>query len=170
MMWAYEQQGYPNTKKYAAAMGNHAPGWCDYMGCDPSTATGSLTFMGRYNQVGVARAKRLFSHPGLNVLKIFDAPKGYWPGDSMAIVEAIQADYFSGDPYAPYNLGNMSLRDRIFRKMAALGMIDTIWGLPGQDSMIILTYCQTLMMDYALNTDGVKSINMRTYRSFCPGG
>lgn len=167
--WAYEQDGYPDTEKYAAALGNHATGWCDSMGCDVSTPEGSLEFMGRYNQVGVARARRLFRDPSATVESVFDGPKGYWPGDSMQIVEAIQQDYFSGDIHAPYDVGNVSMRSKIYRKMAALGMIDTVWGLPGQNRMIILSYCQWQMVNYALNNGGPRSINRRVYMSYCGG-
>ena len=169
VMWAYEQQGYQDTKKFAASLGNHAPGWCDYKGCDPSTPAGSLMYLGRFNQVGVARANNLSLHPDYSVEDVFDGPKGYWPGDSMQIVEAIQNNYFSGDPHAPYDVGNVSMRSKIYRKMAGLGMMDTVWGLPGQDRMVILTYCQWQMVNDAVDNGGAQYINRRVYGNYCGG-
>ena len=51
----------------------------------------------------------------------------------------------------------------------SLDMVDTVWGQSGEDRLVILTYCQAQMMNYAILNGGAKAISQRTYRSFCGG-
>ncbi len=60
---------------------------------------------------------------------------------------------------AKLDVANISLRSAIFRKMLRLGMIDTVWGQGSEDRLIILTYCQSLIVNYAIFNGGANVIN-----------
>jgi hypothetical protein len=168
VMWGYEQQGFPNTRNYADALANHGSSWCGAMGCDIHTAEGAMQFMMGFSQVIPGRVAKLERQPALWEA-MFYMPPMWWQDDRMLIVQSIRNGALASGPNAPFDVGNISLRSKIFKKMSMLGMIHTVWGQPGEDPMIILTYCQWQVMNYALSTDGARSVNMRTYRSFCGG-
>jgi hypothetical protein len=88
----------------------------------------------------------------------------------MDIVEAIHSGG-SGYPgrHELYDVGNVSMRPKIYKKMIALGMVNLVWGQKGQDRMIILNFCQAQMVSYAVFNGGAGTINMRTYSGFCGG-
>lgn len=44
-----------------------------------------------------------------------------------------------------------------------------VWGDSKDDRLVILTYCQSLMVNYAIFNGGAKAINQRTYNNFCGG-
>jgi hypothetical protein len=168
VMWGYEQQGFPNTQNYATALGNRGDWWCGVMGCDIHTAEGAMQFMMGFSQVIPGRVKNLILNPELFDTHFYP-PAQWWQDDQMLIVQSISSGASTSGPNALFDVGNVSMRTDIFRKMSKLGMMHTVWGQPGEDKMIILTYCQWQVMNYALSNDETQSINMRVYRSFCRG-
>jgi len=165
----YEQSLYPNSQHFATSLSNKAPVWCLYMGCNPRSAEGALEFVASYSQSARGRLNCLGAG-SCTLSEAFNAPPIPSAGESMDIVEAI---HLSG-PGLPgrhelYDIGNVSLRPKIFKKMIALGMVNAVWGLKGQDRMFILTFCQAQMASYAVYNGGVQAINMRTYSNFCGG-
>jgi RHS repeat-associated protein len=167
VMWGYEQQGFPNTKNYAAALSSRGAWWCGNR-CDVRTVEGSMQFMMGFAQVIPDRVACLASGE-CTWEEALHGPLNYWVQDRRLIVNGIRHGNFSGNPHALFDVGNMSLRPDIFKKMANRGMIHTIWGQPGEDLMIILEYCQWQVMDYALKNGGAKAINMRLYNNYCGG-
>jgi hypothetical protein len=170
VIWGYEQAGYPNAEKFASALGNKASVWCHSMGCSPFTAEGSMYFLASYSQSARSRSSCL--NAGTCTLDgVMYAPPKYWAHNSMSIVEGIEQNAFTGypGPNDLFDVGNVSLRSDIFRRMLRLGMVNTVYGQIGEDRMIILTYCQSQMVNYAMANGGSKAINKRSYGSFCGG-
>ncbi len=88
----------------------------------------------------------------------------------MQIVQGIQQSVYTGRPSssALFDVGNISLRSDIFRKLLRLGDV-IVWGQGGDDRLVILTYCQALIVNYAYANGGARAINPGTYNSFCGG-
>jgi RHS repeat-associated protein len=169
IFWAYEQSTYPDSSDYATALGNHAPVYCLSEGCNYHSVVGALQFLADFTYA------TLPGHRGDCMTtdtcsKDFATPPIPLPGESMDIVEGI---YFGGPGYPGpnelYDLGNVSMSSKIYKRMIARGMVSIVYGLKGQDKMIILTYCQARMADYAAVNGGAQVINLRTYHNFCGG-
>ena len=169
IVWGYEQAGYQNTDKFASALSNKAGAWCLARNCDPSTAEGSLIFLSSYSQSARSRAKCL-GNGSCTINEVFYKPPAYWADDTMKIVGGIQQS-MPGYPAssALFDVGNVSLRSEIFKKMLRLDMIHTVWGQSGDDRLVMLTYCQSLIVNYAVFNGGARAINQRTYSNFCGG-
>ncbi|MEP7136314.1 MAG: hypothetical protein ABI904_15405 [Chloroflexota bacterium] len=168
IMWGYEQQGYPNTEKFASALSNKASVWCHSMGCSPFTAEGSMYFLASYSQSTRSRSKCV--NAGTCTLEgVMYAPPKSWANNPMMIVAGIEQSAFTGypSPNELFDVANISLRNDIFRKMLRLGMVNTVFGQAGEDRMIILTYCQSQMVNYAMANGGAKAINRISYGNFC---
>ncbi|MBI4738408.1 RHS repeat-associated core domain-containing protein [Candidatus Woesearchaeota archaeon] len=169
IIWGYEQAGYPNTDKFVSALSNKAGFWCHVRNCDPFTAEGSMIFLSRYSQS--ARNRIAAYGNGKAIDELFYKPPAYWANDTMKIVMGIQQSTYAGHlaPMALFDVGNVSLRSEIFRRMINLNMIHIVWGDSKDDRLVILTYCQSLMVNYAIFKRRGKAINQRTYNNFCGG-
>jgi RHS repeat-associated protein len=167
IVWGYEQAGYPNTDNFATALSNKAGFWCHVRNCDPSTAEGSLIFLSKYSQSARNRVSAYIN--GKTIDELFYKPPAYWSDDTMKIVIGIQQNAYTGSlaPMALFDVGNVSLRSEIFRKMINLNMIRIVWGNSKDDRLVILTYCQSLMVSYVIFNGGAKAINQHVYNNFC---
>jgi RHS repeat-associated protein len=169
IFWGYEQSTYPNSSDYATSLGNHAPVYCLKAGCDSNSVEGALAFLADFTHATLAGHRGDCMTANACQLAFATAPIPS-ARESMDIVEGI----YLGGPgspgrHEPYDLGNVSMSPKIYKKMISLGMVSIVYGQNGQDKMIILTYCQAQMATYAAANGGAKAINLRTYRSFCGG-
>jgi len=169
IIWGYEQSGYQNTGNIASALGNKAGVWCAARSCNPFTAEGSMLFLSRYSQSARTRIKSYGL--GKTIDELFHQPPTYWADNTMNIVMGIQQSATAGHlaSNAPFDVANVSLRSEIFRKMINRGMVSVVWGQGDDDRLVILTYCQALVVSYAIFNGGAKVINQRTYNNFCGG-
>jgi hypothetical protein len=169
IFWGYEQSTYPNSSDYATALGNHAPVYCLSAGCDYGSMEGAAQFLADFTNATLPghRGDCMAAHACQSA---FETPPISSASESMEIVEGI---YLGGPGYPgrneSYDIGNVSMSPKIYKKMIAQGMVSIVYGQNGQDKMIILTYCQAQMASYAVGHGGAQAINLRTYNNFCGG-
>jgi GNAT superfamily N-acetyltransferase len=169
VMWSYEQAGYPNDNVMATAMANHAAAWCAEMGCSHTTAEGALSFLAAYSQSARSRTEVVLS--GKRTLdEVFYKPPSYY-SNGMHVVEAIHnrpgVDIVPLQPGDLYDVGNISLSNKILSKMIKLDMVHSYWG--DGNTMIVLTKCQSDFYYATRSNGGERFINGRNYRLYCGG-
>jgi hypothetical protein len=167
--WGLEQDWYPKTAIYTEALANAAAAWCSYKnseGCDMQTARWHLEFLAAYSYRPFPKTYECANDKICDIkTKVRKPPQV----DGMKHVKAIYdrpplsaKPLLLGDLYA---VGNVSLKNEIFKKMIKWGMVHDHWG-SGENAFIVLTLCQAR---YAYDADGPKDINYRTYSCACGG-
>ncbi len=163
IQWGLEQHYYPKTSKYAEAVKNAAASWCSGQpGCDMKTAEWNLNFFAAYTHRPFEGTTTCTNDPDCDIKTVSPRPP---LNDSMRIVGAI---YNRGSildkpigPNDPFEVGNVSLSNKILSKMIRWGMAYASWG--SGDTFFILTKCQSDYYYSAKNGNGVRDINYRTY-------